>query len=1046
MGRVEKAKRRGGSLRWPSTAWSLCRCVAPGSALGALSAATVASVRPPLLGRTLRRWARQLRGWLLFGILLALSVRLLAASLLLLASLGAVLGPTPATWLRASAWAVGGSLLVLAVRPSFHALRDAFSGTRFVEWVRPRAPELASVARSALDLCREGPMPVLGSEALVHAHVQEAERRLGRIAPRRILHWRALLGRREAMWFLGGVLGGAALLLWPRARAGAWALWRGTPRISSQDASEREAVRAAWVVDGVRWRLTPPDYAGGEAVELRDEPEVSVLAGTTLRLRFEALPPGARSVRLRVGERSWRGARLRAGRFEVGGRLLSGGEVQILVEDGKGRWWRDARRRRVSVRPDRPPEVHLGWADGRGAVGRQERRVAPTDSLRVRWGASDDLCLSGVSLVLRLRGGPERRRSLWEAAGDEGSAHRSRGPLKGRIALTLAEVEAQPGDRYELFVEASDCDRIQGPKRTRSRPLRLVVPSEADDLGERGVRWHALRGKVLDTLAWEMASEDAEKAPSVLARRLARGVVHSVRRAEPLPVSTLLPVLREAVRRERGASWRVVARQAIRVLGRGQRGDTQRRGVLEELALALDDALEALGRREAALRLRRLARLEAGLRRAANAFARNPRDERLARRLQEAVARIEQEMARAAAARGRSVSRRPTGFRNAIGERLPQPRYEALASLRDAASRGDAASALEAVRGVSQDLERLASALQTSSEERSGEGGGRRARRLAEAVRRLAELEREQGALLERTEAARRESVVRALRRLQEEGLETGPLGERASATAESARRMASSVSSGGDRAELRSAAERLSEVASALRAMEVGEALRLVREADGRLEEIARSMRLEATMFPGHEGRTARAAARAERLAAEARSLRSALEELIAEASESGTERLHGSPARNAASQRRLVEGVRRLAERLKDVGVPAKPAGPISEAMERARRRLKASDVLRAERHQREAAERLGAWRRRLERMGGGGGADREDAGQQGADGSDAGGGGVRRSDRRVRISLERERASGAFLERLREAMREEVDPAFEDAVRDYYEGLMR
>ncbi len=1002
-------------------------------------------------GRTLRRWAARLRGILLLQALCLLLLRMLAAGVGALVLAAGVLGPAPGGFWRFLAWS-GVALLAAfaAVRP-LGLLREALGESRFVERLRGTAPQVASLARSALELARgKGSTAWEGvSPALLRAHVLAAERHLAVRPPARLLPWRALFVRQDVVWLLVGLLSSALLWVWPRARAGSWALLRGTPRApEAAGGAVSEGARIAWVLDAVRWRLTPPDYTGEPSIEVGDEEELSVRAGTTVHLRFRSLLP-ARSAWVRLGERRFGVERTRSGDFEVRARILRGGTLHVWVEDASGRRWRDARTRRISVQPDSPPNVSLRWVmEDVHTGGKRKRAVSPSELLRLRWSARDDLCLGEVSLVVRLQGGPLRRRTLWEPSSD---AHHVRGPRRGVIASTPQEWGARPGDRYEVYVSALDCDDVQGPKEAHSQSLHFVVPSEADEMAERSRRWLALRGRVLDTLAWELTAGSDGTSPSPMARRLSRAAGLRRRDALLLPSSELLVELRDALH-ARGIPWRREALRAKRALSRGERGGPARVDALEQLALALDEALSNVVREEVAWRVRRMTRLETELQRAAAAFAEAPRDEARSRLLRETAVRIEQQMARTAEARARTLVRTPDGFRNVSGgDPRSAARYDALASLREAAARGDVTSALEAVRGVRQDLERLAAALR----ERSGadvesSDNGRRARRLAEAIRRLASLEREQGGVLTETGRARREAVRRALERLRSGGLDTNALRRRASEAASRVRRFMEHVQDEGSRTELRAAADRLAELAEALDVGELGEALRLVGEGGARLDEVARSLRLEATMFPGHRGRTARAADRAEGLASRVGALREELESLVASASSasaSGEGRADAETSRRwVARQGRLVEAVRRLAETLKDVGVSTKPAPLIVEAMESARGSLQKADPLRAERHQRVAVERLAAWRRRLERMGRGGGGGQDTSSSQDDSAGGSGGEGRGSNTAPVRIPLDSTRARRDFLERLRDAMREEVDPAFEGVVRDYQEGLMR
>jgi hypothetical protein len=147
--------------------------------------------------------------------------------------------------------------------------------------------------------------------------------------------------------------------------------------------------------------------------------------------------------------------------------LQQSGRYHLMAQARpNGPWVLERLGHRVEVLPDRPPEVALQTPG-------DSLQLRSADSLVVQWRATDDFGLSSA----RLRIG-DHNRLLWEAAADANAAGRA--PPKAqtqRQILSVSELDLPPGIGQDLQVEA--CDNAPEPQCSRSPPVQLTLYSEA---------------------------------------------------------------------------------------------------------------------------------------------------------------------------------------------------------------------------------------------------------------------------------------------------------------------------------------------------------------------------------------------------------------------------------------------------------------------------------------------------------------------------------------------------------------------------------------
>jgi hypothetical protein len=210
-------------------------------------------------------------------------------------------------------------------------------------------------------------------------------------------------------------------------------------------------------------------------------------------------------------------------------------------------------------------------------------------------------------------------------------------------------------------------------------------------------------------------------------------------------------------------------------------------------------------------------------------------------------------------------------------------------------------------------------------------------------------------------------------------------------------------------------------------------------------LSSLSRDLDLSALMFPGANGERRQEAQRAGAANRSLRELRRDLDEALPDVAaflgaedraEMRTDQTQQGRARQATEglSRQFGEGAE---------GEPLDPEAAaeleqVGETMAEAQRRLNRGDPLESARLQEEAAQRLSQLRERLEQdsQSGGGGGGSEGGGQSGLD--------LRQP---VEIpGADQFESPMEMRRRLLDAMQQDVPPGFEDAVRRYYEGLLR
>jgi hypothetical protein len=899
-------------------------------------------------------------------------------------------------------------------------------------------PSLASTLRSAYELDGSG-ITDGTSDELRAAHARLAASRAATVDAAAITPWRDA-ARPSAVAGLGAVLVVAiAVGASERLSASAFALLH--PARSGDDGELYSDV-----VRSTRATLSFPAYIGREPVELAEADSFEAPLGT--HVRYVVSPRGrAERAVLVTPDGEVPLARREDGAW-VGEFLVhQGGRLEIRMAEDEDRWLVDARRRVIRAITDAAPSVMLH-------LDPIPAGAETIDVVTFRFEAADDHGLRKVELVVEGPGGETTRETLVEPDG-VGSKLAS-----GVHRFSVASMNVRPGDEIRLWLEASDHDDVAGPNVGRSEVVSLGLPSEASRRAEELADLQEVLNGALDALADRLEQpvgpgEDEPPSPdrhlrvdasADAAQRTAKrwteaaGEKDVVDAADRALVARFVDRLGQALRGERAVFRRQPAFEPA------VSADRDVVAALEDGALDLADVVarariqdaSALARELERLR-REMASLLAELRRAESPEARRA----LMAAIHRAEARMHDLQARIAAM-GRDV---PSDFVN-VQDIPAQESRDALEQLSAAVERGDLDEAEQHLLDFERQVEAMAEALGQGEQDFTEARFGARQRAMAEALEALRGLEMEQHQLARSSESIRRGAAERALRALGE-----GPqrLGDDLSTSVDrllgelrelERRPLGQADDEAVDRLDAR-----LRDVAAALSQGDVGEAQRMAHSAGEAAHALARDLELSALMFPGRDGRLRDAANQARQIADGARRLGADVDRAIPRFSDHLEPADREALAENRTRQRRAGERTDELARRFEG-GADAEPLSPetgqglreVGRTMNAADEALAQGDAISAAEHQREAARRLGELREDLEQ---------NRRSQSGAGGGGEGGGleGVMRPDRRVEIPRGPGASDGRDRRRLvLDGMREGAPSGYEQAVRRYYEELLR
>lgn len=843
-------------------------------------------------------------------------------------------------------------------------------------------------------------------------------------------------------------------------------------------------------LDDIRLTYRYPAYTERTQRTVNSGGDIHALPGTEVVIETRARDEIAQATLLVSHGEGGEDAEPVKSAVEVDGRRLKAtlvvsraGRFRFRLKRANGETLEERRGHAIELELDDPPEITQ--------IEPQESplEINEHDRLNLAFDAKDDFGLGDILVSWRIIGGTR------EGKVPLTSSARGMRRYPGNAQLELAKLNLRPGDRVAYTLEASDNDTVNGPKFGASATHELRVYSRADhhkqvlSLQDEAVDQlvHIL-GDNLESL-FELKNEsdpykklldacDAVVERALKADELLKKTVAAVRK-DPLGRKAVgeafeaarTQLLRDAHRLRTsvfGARKAFVAKKAPeKESGRGvQKSQDTMVASLEKNVVYLADLLNDQHMIDAEGLLKELRAQQQALKSALEEYKKAPNDERrkvLAQAIREIKQRINELTEQLAKLKG-SV---PTEFVNsdALKANDSQARMEAIQKMIE---EGNLDQAMAELDNALQQTEEMMASLQKGRSE-LGSREYSEVTELAEKIwKDLERVEKEQRDLSSKTEKVSKEVLERMKSRLGD-----------AQAFVEKQKKRLQQAAQGLDRAKPGThmvegdlhdqAARRIEDGIKAIEARDFGAAKEMVENAVDEmlsLEQDARRRAEQARRFGDLFG-GGKSADKAEK---ELRKARPILDEVLRD-----IEKLMPSPesllskeekaqlGRQQQRQAALKEQAGKLADDLEKLNNQLPVVGPgikqtvgeASGAMGQAGDTMGQGDAPGALNHQRRAMDALSRLRQELSKLaqsgkgGGGGGSiplpfgqSPESPGQQGSEGS-----GDNFSPERVEIPKpEQYKAPAEFRQDILEAAKQGTVEGYRDAVRRYYEELVK
>ncbi len=333
---------------------------------------------------------------------------------------------------------------------------------------------------------------------LAHRQLDHAAERAGVVDPAALVPWSVLRTARQA-GPVGLVLLVAAFVGLPDdVRTGLDRLLGPGPVV--EETVEPEVEPVTLVLRNIALRLTPPAYSGREPLDLPGTTgDFQALPGTDVVFEADS-PVSGKTARL-----VWKGVVLAESRvqgkhlkFHFKSPAVGSGTYRIRMTKGMGSTELVTRAFKVDGLPDKSPELEVV-----GPTTGIELRPGQTVPLEIR--TSDDFGLRRLDRVIERNGREIARFPIGDVAG--------RSEAVERIRWDPAEDLGKAGGELALIIESFDNDDVNGPKKTRSRPLEVYIPTARDQHRKVLALQERLLGAALDLLAEVLVDTDLLRSP-----------------------------------------------------------------------------------------------------------------------------------------------------------------------------------------------------------------------------------------------------------------------------------------------------------------------------------------------------------------------------------------------------------------------------------------------------------------------------------------------------------------------------------------------------
>ncbi|MCC7384708.1 MAG: DUF4175 family protein [Deltaproteobacteria bacterium] len=760
----------------------------------------------------------------------------------------------------------------------------------------------------------------------------------------------------------------------------------------------------------------------------------------------------------------------RAGRYRL----------RVRTEDGEA--MEERRGRLIELELDNPPEVALLQPET------TPLEVNEQDRVDLEFRASDDFGLGDVRVAWRVLGTTREGRQPLTSASRGKKRHHERG------ALELAGLELRPGDRVAYTVEAVDNDTVNGPKVGASETKELRVYSkeahhrEVLALAEQALDElvHILGDNLETTFALAEQKDELDKliktAGAIVERartanKMLRETVTALEK-DPLGQRSIAQAF-EAARKDlqRSARSKGIALEDARItLERSKALDERRaRNVsrrqqemisgLEKNVVYLADLLNDQRMVDAEALTRQLREEQANLRRALEEYKSSPSPEQR-HLLEQAIKDIKARISEITSELARLRATIPPDFVNPEAIEA-EDAMAAMDRVQKMIEEGDLDGAMAELDRMLNDTERMLSEMQQGREELGSREYSEILEQAEQLWKNLEQIESDQSALGRRTEQHSQAMQKRMKDRLGDPAdfiaRETKRL-EQAKQALERAE--AGAHLSEGDSWEM--ANRRIDDTQRALNGRDFGAARESIAQALGHLRQLESDLerRVEqarrfgdffgpAEQAEESQQQVGRARPTVEEVLRDLDRLMPSPEQLLSKQDLTELQRLAERQQGVKERANELGEQLDRLAQQLPIVGEGTKDLlGEASQAMGESQKGLGAGDAPGALGQQQRALEALGRLREALQKLGergkgGGGGGIPLPFGPEGGSGdedSSSNGNDPRAPDKVEIPKPEQYRAPAEFREDILKAAKQGAVEAYRDAVRRYYEEIIK
>lgn len=1001
--------------------------------------------RPPtfdrilaLLGRVRRRLlvraGLDATGWLLAG---------LGGGLLLgLLLLGALGGPV-LRWLVLLALAA--VTLVILGRRLLAPARAARSDEAVAAHVERALGNLHDGLLACVQYAREWPEPGRGDPRMAAALADGMAVRLATMELATVAPWRPLRRAWLAVLVVGAAWGLCGLTA-PETLARGMA-------VLAPDAPDGRAQEVGPLVGDLTLTLHFPPYTGRTPRLIPNSTgDFEAPKGTRVEVKATTLAP-ATEVQIAFGEHSLP-VNLTDGRDVVGEFVVDGPAAwRFAMTTTDGRRLIESLERQIRIEVDQPPTVTL-------KLPAEDLELEDIRSVPVVFEARDDFGLSKAAVVVALAAESEHPERI-VVPGIEGLR------ADGRDEVDLSVVQAQPGDRLMLFVEAWDNNDVDGPQRGVSATRFITVHSPQAEHLALTEKLRQTIEVLLDALAdrlevpWTPGETPlpARVADLMLGSREAAGALAAVVEAmgeDPLTpdevrlaLAGALGKLERAIDDEKRtvepltAALETYDGAAVRTASRMNEGVVD---ALEPAIILVEAMVARLALEDMAAMAEQLKADQARLRELVEQYRQNPNDEALKARIMRDIRRLRDRMAEMQARMAQLRQKLPEEFLNLDGLKqddvakgLDETKSQ-LSDLEKMLEEGKIDEALAALDEMDKALDELSASLDQDMQDLHEETNPEMQRAISELMDQTRDLMKRQEQVSEKTQALADAEAEARREALEEE------LAERMKGIEREAQKLRETVDELA-RQELPRIGEedldhlrqRVDEMNRALEGRQLMEALEMAERAMDHLDNLDRFARFE----PDSQ-RLPRLVQQGQR---QDREVMRQLAELIDEARQRTEQAVPEQQAQELRrEQQGLSEAAERLRRRIEQQGqqVPGMGEEPRQRAREAGNAMREAAEQLRQQRPaqarpgQQQAQSQLQSLMEGLRQAAQPQRADRQRGQQQQ---------GRRMADERVRIpGAEEYEAPAEFRKELLDAMKQRTSEQYQEQVKRYYESLIR